>query len=118
MTTRNAESRPSPNEVNLTNTRSRSFEVFAVTQCLPPCLRVTLVAEDVGTSELTSGQKLTLAHDGVNGISRRWILRAFYPHTKRLTVAAVMGLGLPDARRGTSSVVPGQLVWASHPNEK
>ncbi len=99
-------------------TRSRSFEVYAVTQCTPHCLRMTLVAEDVGTSELTSGQELTLAHDGVDVMPCRWIVREFNPHTKRLTVAAVLGPGPLEARRWASSVVPGELVWASPANER
>jgi hypothetical protein len=99
-------------------TPSRSFEVLAVTQSTPHCLRVTLVAEEVGTSELSSGQELTLAHDGSDGTPCRWIVREFDPRTKHLTVGAILGLGPHDARCWASSVVLGELLGPSTPNER
>jgi hypothetical protein len=99
-------------------TPSPVFEVVAVTQCTPHCLRVTLVAEEVGTPGLTSGQELTLAHDGIDGTPCRWIVREFNPRTRHLTVGAILGLGPFDARRWASSVVPGELLRASTPNER
>jgi hypothetical protein len=98
--------------------RSRSFEVLAVTRCTPHCLRVTLSAEDIGTSELTLGQEVTLAHNGIDGTPCRWIVREFNPRTKHLTVGTVLGLGPLDARRWASPVVSGELVRASIPNER
>lgn len=102
---------------HLRGSRSLVLEVLAVTQCTPHCLRVTLAVAEVGTSQLSSGQELTLAHDGIDGMSCRWIVREFNPRTKRLTVGAVLGLGPLDARRWASSVAPGKLVWASPSNE-
>jgi hypothetical protein len=98
-------------------TRSCSFEVLTVTQYTPHCLRVTLVAEEIGTSQLTAGQDLTLADDGMGALPSRWIVREFNPRTKRLTVGTVLGLGPLDDHRGASSVVPGKRVWASPSNE-
>lgn len=98
-------------------TRSLALEVLAVTQCTPHCLRVTLAMDELGTSELSSGQELTLAHDGSDDMSCRWIVREFNPHAKRLTVGAVLGIGPFDAVRWVSSIVPGELVWVSSPNE-
>jgi hypothetical protein len=98
-------------------TRSCSFEVVTVTQYTPHCLRVTLVAEEIGTSQLTAGQDLTLADDGMGALPSRWIVREVNPRTKRLTVGTVLGLGPLDDRRWASPVVPGKLVWASSSNE-
>jgi hypothetical protein len=97
--------------------RSRSFEVLAVTQCTPHCLRVTLLAEEIATSELKSGQELSLAHNGFDGTPSRWIVREFNPRTNHLTVGAILALGSLDAYRWASSVVPGELVRVSIPNE-
>jgi hypothetical protein len=98
-------------------TRSRSFEILAVTQCTPHCLRVTLVAEESATLELKSGQELALAHNGVDGTACRWIVREFNPRTNHLTVGAILALSPLEAYRWASSVVPGELVRVSIPNE-
>jgi hypothetical protein len=98
-------------------TRSRSFEVLAVAQYTPHCLRVTLVAEESATPELKSGQELSLAHKDVDGTSCQWIVRDFNSRTNQLTVGAILALGPFEAYRWASSVVPGELVRVSISNE-
>jgi hypothetical protein len=99
-------------------TRSCSFEVLTVRQYTPHCLRVTLAAEEVGTSQLTMGQDLTLADDGMRAVPSRWIVREFNPRSKRLTVGTVLGVGPLNDRRSASWVAPGKLVWASPTKER
>jgi hypothetical protein len=90
--------------------RSLAFEVLAVTQFTPHCLRITLVAEDVAIRELTSGQELSLAHGGIHGMPSRWIVRECNPRTNRLTAGAILSLGSLDARRWASTLLPGEMV--------
>ena len=49
-----------PQRVQLVGTRSIAFEVLAVTQFSPHCVRISLLAEKVERCELTSGQELSL----------------------------------------------------------
>jgi hypothetical protein len=93
--------------------RSVAFEVLAVTQFTPHCLRVTLAAGHVAMRELTWGQELSLAPDGIHGLPCRWIVREFNPRTNHLTAGAILGLGSLDVRRWASSVVPGEMVWGA-----
>jgi hypothetical protein len=94
-------------------TRSLAFEVLAVTHFTPHCLRISLVAEEGGKCVVTSGQEISLAHDGIDGGPSRWIVREFDPRTRHLTAGAIPGFGSLGARRWASSVVPGEIVWGS-----
>jgi hypothetical protein len=53
--------------------RSIAFEVLAVTQFTPHCVRNSLLAEEDGRCELTSGQELSLSDDGADGVPYLWI---------------------------------------------
>jgi hypothetical protein len=91
--------------------RSLAFEVLAVTDFSPACLRISLLAERVGNCEVTSGQEFSLAHDGIDGPPSRWIVREFDPRTSHLTAEAIPSPGSLGARWWASSVVPGEIVW-------
>ena len=92
-------------------TRSLAFELLAVTRFTPHCLRISLVAEEGGKCEVTTGQEFSLVHDGTDGAPSRWIVREFDPRTRHLTAEDIPGLGSLGARRWASSVVPGEIVW-------
>ena len=113
MRTRLADNLMFPEQVGTMDLRTIAFEVLAVTQSTPHCLRISLLPQDGWTCELTSGQELSLMLNGRKGLPFRWIVRELDPQTTQLSVGAVLGLSSLDAGRWRSSLVPGEVLWGT-----